>query len=283
MFFHDIQPFVRYARYLLLDPNSQYSETIPYDSRLFFCYKGSSQIQVKNTIYQMESGCILMIPAGTNYHLYPPSCTTTYIALNFDYTSDHTDKKQPIPPEAPALYNPTNVLEHVQFHDNFSFNDVIYLKNASRLSNLFLKLEQEYSQKLLYYEKRSSEILGEILIECTRLQTSQKFIHNNENIGKIINFIYENKTRNITNQEISELVNLHPNHINTIFKNFTGMSLHQYILRARVSHSLELLSTTRLSIEEIAAECGFCDIYHFSKSFKKIIGVAPSKYRMAQS
>lgn len=282
MLFNDIHPFVRYVHYVLLDKNSQYSETIPYDSRLFFCYNGNSTIRVKDTTYHMEANNILIIPAGTNYHLYASEQTTTYIALNFDYTSNNVNKKQPIEPETPSRYDSSQLLEQVQFHDIVSFNDVIYLKDASRLSNRFLKLEQEYTQKFLCYERMCSDILGEILIECVRMLTSEKYNHNNQNITKIISFIHENGKRNITNQEIGELVNLHPNHINNIFKNFTGMSLHQYILHNKISYSIELLSTTKLSIEEIAVHCGFCDIYHFSKTFKKITGISPSKYRSIQ-
>lgn len=282
MLFSDIHPFIRYARYLYLDKNSQYVLTIPYDARLFFCYSGNSFIQVKDTVYHMESGCILIIPAGINYLLCTPEHITTYIALNFDYTSDHTAQKQPIPPAPAFLYNPSQRLEYVQFDDNLSFNDAVYLKDAARLSNRLLKLEQEYSQQSLYYERLSSDILTEILIECARMLTSPNHNHNNEKIARIINYIHQNYKKNITNQEIGDLLNLHPNYINNIFKRFTGISLHQYILRIRISHAIELLLTSELSIAEIAVNCGFCDIYHFSKSFKKVVGIPPAKYRIDQ-
>lgn len=279
MLFDEIHPFVRYVHYLPLDKNAHYAPTIPYDARLFFCYNGSGLIRVKDTVYQMESENILLIPSGMSYHLYTPEYKVIYIAVNFDYTLENVDKKQPIPPAEQSLYNPIQRLEHIQFHDNLAFNDVIYLKKAGRLSNRLLRLEQEYSQKFLYYERLSSNILAEVLFECARMLSSQKYSYNHESIAKVIGYIHENYRQEITNQEIGKMLDLHPNYVNSIFKSFTGIPLHQYVLRVRISHAIELLLTGELSIGEIAINCGFCDIYHFSKCFKKAVGVTPSKYR----
>ena len=279
MLFHEIHPFVRYVHYLPLDRHSQYTATIPYDARLFYCYNGNGTIRVKDTIYEMEFGDVLILPSGTNYHIMTPASKITYIAVNFDYTLDNFDKKKPIPPVSQSLYNPLQRLESVQFHDNLSFNDVVYLKNADSLSGKLLKLEREYTQKLLYYERLNSDILTEVLIECARMLSSQKYSYNNENIAKVISYIQEHYNQDITNRNIGEILNLHPNYVNNMFKSFTGIPLHQYVLRIRISHAIEQLQTGNLSIGEIAVSCGFCDIYHFSKCFKKAVGVTPSKYK----
>jgi AraC-like DNA-binding protein len=40
-----------------------------------------------------------------------------------------------------------------------------------------------------------------------------------------------------------------------------------------------LLTTTDLPLREIAQSCGFADVHHFSKAFKRIVGVSPGAYR----
>jgi len=63
------------------------------------------------------------------------------------------------------------------------------------------------------------------------------------------------------------------------FKNSTGVPPHQYVLRKRVESAQALLADRRLSLTEIALRTGFSDQSHFSKIFRRMIGVAPRSYR----
>lgn len=58
----------------------------------------------------------------------------------------------------------------------------------------------------------------------------------------------------------------------------TGLSPAKYILTVRLRTAARMLGETRMNITDIAAACGFSSIVHFSSSFKKKYGVAPSKY-----
>lgn len=279
MLFQDIHPFIRFVHYLPLDKHSHYKPTIPYDARFFYCYHGNGTIFVNDTPYSMATGCTLIIPSGTKYHLVTPAQTVTYIAINFDYTLSNLDKKQPIPPASQAYYNPSKRLEHVCFQDNHFFNQVAFLENTDNFSHSLFRLEREYAQKLLHYERLCSDILSELLIECSRKLSSHQHYYNNDNIRKVIDYIHENYAQDISNKTIADVLNLHPNYVNSLIKNFTGSSLHQYVLLVRISHAIELLQEGTLSIGEVATQCGFCNIYHFSKYFKKIVGIIPSQYR----
>ena len=46
----------------------------------------------------------------------------------------------------------------------------------------------------------------------------------------------------------------------------------------RIIAAKEMLESGIFSATEIAAELGYCDIYHFSKVFKKYVGVSPTEY-----
>jgi AraC family transcriptional regulator len=63
------------------------------------------------------------------------------------------------------------------------------------------------------------------------------------------------------------------------FKSSTGVPPHQYVLRKRVESAQALLADRRLSLTEIALRTGFSDQSHFSKIFRRMIGVAPRSYR----
>lgn len=64
------------------------------------------------------------------------------------------------------------------------------------------------------------------------------------------------------------------------FKQSTGESPNQYHLNLRLNRAKGLLSTTALSINEVAAQTGFESLYYFSKLFKKKNGVSPRTYRL---
>ena len=64
-----------------------------------------------------------------------------------------------------------------------------------------------------------------------------------------------------------------------MFNEWTGYSPIEYLRRLRVERARQLLADVDLSIKEIAQRCGFDDAYHFSKTFRQIDGLPPTKYR----
>lgn len=69
------------------------------------------------------------------------------------------------------------------------------------------------------------------------------------------------------------------NYLSSRFSKEVGMTLTDYINLTRVRRSLKLLSTTALSMQEIAENCGFSDANYYTRIFKKIHGSTPNDYR----
>ncbi len=283
MRFEEIRPFVRYVHYLPLDRDARYAFTVPMDARLFYCCSGEGSVLVGETEYPMVSGCVLVVPSGMGYRIGTPAREVTYLAVNFDYTQEHLDQKAPIPPVEQPLYDPGRRLENILFQDAPDFNSVVYLCGAENLLPRLMKLEREYFQKLIYFERLNSDVMGEVLFECARKLSSQRFRAGDEAVTRVVGYIQENYMRPLTNRMIGERFHLHPNHVSSMVKTFTGVPLHRYVLQVRISHALEMLQESDRPVGEIAAACGFCDIYHFSKCFKQALGVTPSRYRVGKT
>ncbi|MCQ2378344.1 MAG: helix-turn-helix domain-containing protein [Victivallaceae bacterium] len=64
-----------------------------------------------------------------------------------------------------------------------------------------------------------------------------------------------------------------------LFRAETGESPKAYLQRKRIERACELLHDKNKSIDEIAAETGFCDRYHFSKVFARILAMPPARFR----
>jgi YesN/AraC family two-component response regulator len=95
----------------------------------------------------------------------------------------------------------------------------------------------------------------------------------------VINYIKNNYTEKISNAQIAEKFGYNPLYLNRIFKGDTGMTLHKYILKERVTLAKQLLKNTTLSVEEIGADCGFANQTHFCTAFKTVTGKSPTAYR----
>lgn len=59
------------------------------------------------------------------------------------------------------------------------------------------------------------------------------------------------------------------------FKNVFGVSIHQLIIELRMDRAVSLLKGTSHPINEVAARCGYPDIYRFSRAFKNFYGFSP--------
>ena len=68
-----------------------------------------------------------------------------------------------------------------------------------------------------------------------------------------------------------------------LFGEYAGQSPIKYILEVRLKKAQALLADKNLHIGEVAAKCGFEDVYYFSRLFRKMTGQTPSHFRKAVS
>jgi AraC-like DNA-binding protein len=78
---------------------------------------------------------------------------------------------------------------------------------------------------------------------------------------------------------LAALANISPSHFFALFKRHTGCAPIDYFIRLRMRRASDLLSTTSLSVKEVAAVLGYDDQFYFSRVFKSVNRVAPSEYR----
>jgi YesN/AraC family two-component response regulator len=73
---------------------------------------------------------------------------------------------------------------------------------------------------------------------------------------------------------------LSPVYISRIFKEVTGESPINYLIKIRLAKAKELLEKDDSSnVKAIGTAVGYDDVYHFSKLFKKYYGISPLNYR----
>jgi AraC-like DNA-binding protein len=81
--------------------------------------------------------------------------------------------------------------------------------------------------------------------------------------------------------DLARLADLSPYHFLRTFKAVTGVTPHQWLLRARLRDAARRLSGTREPVTSIALEAGFEDLSNFIRSFRAEFGLSPQRYRAA--
>ena len=104
-------------------------------------------------------------------------------------------------------------------------------------------------------------------------------ITDNELINRALKYIQRNFGKNLTLNEIADFCSFSRSSLCHLFKKYTGVSVHNYIVNLRISHAKELLKISNQSVSAVAVKCGFSDYNYFASCFKKVTGISPSEYR----
>lgn len=94
-----------------------------------------------------------------------------------------------------------------------------------------------------------------------------------------IDYIHTYLNRNLSLNELANVVNLSPTYFASLFKRTVGISPHQYVIRQRVEQAKVMLSKTDLAIADIALRVGFSSQSHLTQQFKRVTGVTPKHVR----
>ena len=104
-------------------------------------------------------------------------------------------------------------------------------------------------------------------------------LEDNNRINVIFNFVKNEFKRNITLEEIANLVSLTVPAFCRYFKKTTGKTFVQFVNEYRLVHAAKLLHQKQISITDVCFESGYNNFSHFNKQFKKFTGKSPSVYR----
>ena len=98
-------------------------------------------------------------------------------------------------------------------------------------------------------------------------------------LGWVPSFLSTHLSDPISIPAMAARARLSPSRFNVVFREFYGVSPGQYLLQMRISHAAELLRSSDWTLAHIADLCGFSDVHHFAKTFKRARKVAPGKWR----
>lgn len=242
-------------------------------------------IQQKNTKYKVKPGEVLLLLPDKIHQGYA-LCEEdlSFYWVHFQCSGEHEliddnalNSELSIISDHPESYK---VINHVYIPLYSAPSEI------ERINILFQQLLHIANEK--YYTYLSTDyLLSCLLIELSEQTITNFTLQNNNQSGEDLNFtnikewIRINATKNISATCIAEKFNYNKHYLSRLFKRKTGMNLKEYIHITRLRKATDLLSSSNLSIKEIANEVGFQDEKYFMRVFKKYKKMTPSEFRNA--
>lgn len=163
------------------------------------------------------------------------------------------------------------------------FKDAPFFAKDERLSvaPLFDLMADEFKGHRYHRKVMLNLLLNAALVTICRLSTASDLKKEIEtaNFSYILHYIDAQSQNGINIDEIAKMSGLSYHRFRHKFKELTGISPQQYIIRQRLNFAKRLLETTTYSTSSIAAACGFHSVPQFITCFNKQEGLTPVKYR----
>jgi AraC family transcriptional regulator, transcriptional activator of pobA len=191
------------------------------------------------------------------------------------------------------LWNTTlaNINEKYDFFD-YSLNEALFLseKEETILNGIIENIKQEYHSNIDNFSKQIITTHTENLLSYSNRFYNRQFITREKahhSILEQLENLFKNYFSNIdevfkgipTVQYLASELNISPKYLSRLLKSLTGQSAQQFIHEKLIEKAKEKLSTTELTISEIAYELGFEHPQSFSRLFKSKSGVSPLEFR----
>jgi AraC family transcriptional regulator len=96
-------------------------------------------------------------------------------------------------------------------------------------------------------------------------------------LRQIIDYIYAHLDTDLGLTELAGLVSMSPHYFSQLFKQSTGMTPHQFVIRTRAERAKELILQGKMTLADIAQSVGFANQSHLNVHFKRLFGVTPKR------
>ena len=247
---------VDYYSHRICTPDWDISETITDFVDITYVVSGTAEYMINGQKYNVQAGDLLYIPVGArrsavvNPTAQPMEC---YSINGIIRDLDGTDMLIPLPTVSQVGLHREIISLYRDLKFAWLLRNPGYILEARAI---YLMILQRFFQIAVF---------------------KNNFSTMDTRIKKALSYMTEHYYEPLTIQTLATLVGLSPMYFGNLFKEETEMSFRQYLTAIRINHAEDMLRVGIYTINEIANACGFSDIFYFSKVFKEVRGVAPSK------
>ncbi|HEX2951459.1 MAG TPA: AraC family transcriptional regulator [Armatimonadota bacterium] len=206
-----------------------------------------------------QYGDVLLLPEGAQYTIRYDEMPYEYFVADFDTTD-------------------------VEDFTRMASGRLLRLSHPETFENQFRFLTHAWFLKHVGYRVRCKELLLGLLYLLLRELDQQS--PRNVNVLRIAPAVEYMETHyadsDVNTELLAQLLDMSCVHFRRLFHEAYGTTPSEYLQSIRIAHAKDLLWHDHDSIEAVAEQTGFSNIYYFSRVFKQQTGVPPSKWRNEQ-
>lgn len=240
---------------------------------LTYIIKGKGTRIIGDNIKEYEDGDIVLMAPNTSHHWQSAWVKQSSVsAISIFFSNEFPSKDFKSLPEFNTILT---LLETAKY--GIELKGELKKQIARKLSQLNFEYSLDQMMRILSILNDIAQSGEYNILMDIGFSTPKK--HDWERVTKIVSYIQTNISRKITIQEIANTACMHHGSVNRFFKQASGFTLVEYINLMRIGLACELLSGTYKTIMDISHECGFSNLSHFNRMFKRVKNTTPIKYR----
>ncbi len=235
------------------NPTNTYTVKNRDSHTLVYYIKGGHKFDFGDYILEASEGELVYIPFGASYTNFSRSSHTEFYQIDFNFFKD--DGPYPI----------------------WTRGHVINRINALKYLPIFKKIYEIYAAHDHAYKLLCSSEIIKIIGMIDQEKYAKRIDYEIKKIEKTINYLNESYRLDSSVEELAKISSTSVSNLEKLFKKCFGMSPLSYRNTIRVEHAKMFLAGG-YSVSETANRVGFSDVFYFSRVFKKICGISPSRY-----
>jgi AraC-like DNA-binding protein len=278
--FQEVLPRLLCCRYWWMSEWKSQQMAFPF-WRLYWNRSGRAKVVYNKTIY-LEADKILLIPPNTPF---ATDIEETSVAPHQLYSLSGGRVENQEMEEEMAIKG-TVLHLFVHFTLGYPFDTItpdIFIFNMQANQELLIKsiTRQLLAGQVKFNQSGSLELYSLLFSLLHQLPSN---VWKNRNLDRRVITGIRHMEQNIrdiviSNQTLAKEGGMSVNAYARLFKDQTGFSPRKYLSRMRIEKACNLLHHSELSIEQIAAACGFADRYYFTRVFTHTMLTSPGAYR----
>lgn len=152
------------------------------------------------------------------------------------------------------------------------------------ISNVIAEIHNELNSPFIKYKEKVLSTLGlAFLLRIANELEKPEIIEKKEHFVQLYDLrslIYQDPQTPWSVEKMCQKVCLSRSYFQHLYKTFFSISFSNDLINARINFAKKLLVSTMLNINEISEKCGYTNVEHFIRQFKKKTGVSPRNFRL---
>lgn len=253
--------------------NNEENHIHPYYEVYFFPEENTS-IFIQNKIYKLWKDDVVILPPEILHRVIIHNPSETYRYFSFRISREYYDKLLQLSKDYEYIIQSALERQQYIYHNT-------QVEFCSIQSQILYLLEEIYGDQ---YGKETKIFIGicDLILLLNRIAYKQNHpqkIKEEQNLYRnILEYINNNLSRELSLEYLAGEFLVSKYHIAHIFKKNTGISIHQYIMKKRLTACKKAI-LSNLSISKAYLMFGFKDYSSFYRAFKKEFGISPKEYK----